>query len=442
MVALLAAVIKVCAFRLIYHCNNKRLIQVYRDCSKFFITPIPHRKKDPLQINLILSKLSRRFNQAKPWPPKKACLHKLLYPRMDMLWPCYSLQARYPACLSTPISICGSTVMKINIEKVSLPYKAPFSITGYTFTSAETVRVTLTDNSIIGRSEARGIGGAALGIYYEGETMDSMAAQLDAITDKVIAGISREALQELLPYGGARNALDCALWDLEAKKTGKSIWQLLNVTPKPITTVYTLGAGSASAMAEAATKAAQFSHLKIKLTADNPIEKLEAIRAARPDARLIVDVNQGWNFAELKEYIPAAEKLDITMIEQPLPRGSDEELEGFKSAIPLGADESCLDTVEYQTAVKRYDVINIKLDKCGGLTEALNIVKLAKRDGKGLMVGNMGGSSISMAPSFVVGQFCQYVDIDGPLLLKQDVDNGLHYGDGGMVSLPNPLLWG
>ena len=130
------------------------------------------------------------------------------------------------------------------------------------------------------------------------------------------------------------------------------------------------------------------------------------------------------------------------MIEQPLPRGGDEELEGFKSPIPLGADESCLDSNEYHTAKRRYDVINIKLEKCGGLTDALKIVELAKRDGKGLMVGNMGGSSLSMAPSFVIGQFCQYVDIDGPLFLVKDIENGLQYNDGGVVNPPSPSLWG
>ncbi len=173
-----------------------------------------------------------------------------------------------------------------------------------------------------------------------------------------------------------------------------------------------------------------------------PIMKLEAIRKARPDANLIVDVNQGWSFNELKDYTPAAERLGIAMIEQPLPRGGDAELEGYKSPIPLCADESCLDVSEYETAARRYDVINIKLDKCGGLTEGLKLVELALQDSKGLMIGNMMGSSLSMAPSYVIGQYCRFVDIDGPLFLKQDIDNALEYYDGGTVSIPIPALWG
>ena len=331
--------------------------------------------------------------------------------------------------------------MKMTIEKISLPYKTTFAITGYTFCAADTVRVTLTEGSSAGRSEVRGIG-ESLGIYYKNETMDSIVEQLNIVADEVSAGISREALQDLLPNGGARNALDCALWDLEAKRAGKSIWQLLNIRPKPIATVYTLGIDTPKAMGEQAHQAANFANLKIKLSNEDPIARLETIRAARPDATLIVDVNQGWSIGELKEYAPAAKKLGIAMIEQPLPRGDDTELEGFQSPIPLGADESCLDSDEYKRVAHHYDVINIKLDKCGGLTEGLKMIELAQRDGKGLMVGNMGGSSLSMAPSFVIGQNCQFVDIDGPLLLVEDIENGLDYGDGGIVSVPDSSLWG
>ncbi len=332
--------------------------------------------------------------------------------------------------------------MKLTIEKIALPYKAPFVITGYTFTSADTVRVTLEEDGPTGRGEALTGRGEAFGIYYADETMGSMAEQLESVADQVAAGITRQALQNLLPPGGARNALDCALWDLEAKRTGKSVWELLDITPRPLSTVCTIGIDDPEAMGEAARRAARFSNLKIKLSNDDPVARLKAIRAARPDAKLIIDVNQGWSFSELKEYLPVAQKLGIDMIEQPLPRGDDEALEGFKSVIPLGADESCLNITEYETAARRYDVINIKLDKCGGLTEGLKIVKLAQRDGKGLMVGNMSGSSLAMAPGFVIGQFCQFVDLDGPLLLAKDVQNGMHYGEGGVVSVPNQTLWG
>jgi L-alanine-DL-glutamate epimerase-like enolase superfamily enzyme len=180
----------------------------------------------------------------------------------------------------------------------------------------------------------------------------------------------------------------------------------------------------------------------VKLDAHQPIERLTAIRAARPEATLVIDVNQGWSMAELETYTPELGNLGVAMIEQPLPRGSDSELEGYHSPIPLGADESCLDLSEYEEAASRYDVINIKLDKCGGLTEALAIAQRARAEGKDLMVGNMTGTSLSMAPSHVIGQFCRFVDIDGPLLLASDIAGGLDYLPGGVVAPPEPQLWG
>ncbi|MFC7048706.1 dipeptide epimerase [Emcibacter nanhaiensis] len=325
--------------------------------------------------------------------------------------------------------------MKLNIEKISFPLKMPLVITGYVFTAADTVRVTLEDNGVTAWGEG-------MGVYYTNDLTDGIVSQLEAIAGRIEAGLTRAELQELLPPGGARNALDCALWDLDAKKSGKSIWQLLGMTPKALTTVCTIGIDTPGKMAEAAKNLAAYPHLKIKLSGDDPIGKLEAIRAARPDAALIIDVNQGWTFDELKEYIPQAERLGVDMIEQPLKRGGDAELEGFTSVVPLGADESCLSLEEYETAKRRYDAINIKLDKCGGLTEGLEIVRRAQQDGKGLMIGNMVGTSLSMAPSYVIGQFCRFVDIDGPLFLKHDVENALNYGDGGVVDIPDAALWG
>ncbi len=325
--------------------------------------------------------------------------------------------------------------MKITIETISFPLKAPFAITGHVFTKTDTVRVTLEDQGHVGHGET-------IGIYYKNETAASMTAQLESVTSKVTAGLTLDMVQELLPFGGARNALDCALWDLEAKRGGRSVWDMLNITPKPLVSVATVSIDSPKAMGQMAAHYGQYPNLKIKLSGDEPVARLEAIRATRPDATLIIDVNQGWSFDELKEYTPAAEKLGVAMIEQPLQRGGDEELEGYKSSVPLGADESCLDSVEYETVASRYDVVNIKLDKCGGLTEGLKIVKLAQRDRKGLMIGNMSGTSLSMAPAYVIGQFCQFIDIDGPILLKGDVENALHYGDGGVVSIPTPALWG
>ncbi len=325
--------------------------------------------------------------------------------------------------------------MKIKIEKHAFPYKKPFVITGHTFITSKTIRVILEEDGYIGRGEALGIGS-------NGDTDETMMAQLQQFLIHTKGIVTNELIQKLLPLGGARNALDCALWDLTAKKARKSIWQLLSIEPKRLATVATIGIQTPKKMAIEARELSKYNNLKIKLSGNEPIAALEAVRTARPDATLIVDVNQGWSFSELKEYLPQAQKLGIQMIEQPLPRGADEDLEGFKSIVPLGVDESCRDSTEYEISARRYDIINIKLDKCGGLTDALRIIDFANKDGKKLMIGNMCGSSLSMAPSYVVGQFCKYIDIDGPLFLKNDIKHGLDFMNGGFVSKPKKKLWG
>lgn len=324
--------------------------------------------------------------------------------------------------------------MDIKVDIVSFPLEKPFVITGHVFESTDTVRVTLNHRGGSGRGEA-------VGVYYLDETAESMAAQLEAVAGE-LRDMDAAGIQALLPPGGARNALDCAWWDYRAKAAGRSIWELLDLTPRELTTVFTLGIAEPAVMAERAAAASRFPHLKLKLDGDRPIERLEAVRSARPDAALIIDVNQGWTFEELQEYLPHCERLGIAMIEQPLPRGGDEALEGFRSPVPVGADESCLDLSEFEAASRRYDVLNIKLDKCGGLTEGLALVKAAQAADMALMVGNMTGTSLSMAPSYVIGQHCRFVDIDGPLLLAHDIDHGLDYRDGGQVGLPSPALWG
>jgi L-alanine-DL-glutamate epimerase-like enolase superfamily enzyme len=325
--------------------------------------------------------------------------------------------------------------MKMTVSPITRPLGAPFAITGYTFTHLEAIWVTLEAGGVTGRGEG-------VGIYYQGETPDTMAHQLEGVRGAVEEGATREEIQELLPLGGARNALDCAYWDWECKQAGVTIWQKLDLRPQPLLTVATVGMGTPAEMAATAQAFGHYPHLKIKLSGDDPIGKLQAVRNARPDATLVIDVNQGWTLAELESFLPQLSNLEVAMIEQPLPRGADSELVGFSSPIPLGGDESCLGLAEYDEAATKYDVINIKLDKCGGLTEALQMVSLAQADGKDLMVGNMTGTSLSMAPSHVVGQFCRFVDIDGPLLLASDISPGLHYGDNGMVSPPEPELWG
>ena len=323
--------------------------------------------------------------------------------------------------------------LQTRVEPLSLPLKQPFAITGHVFNELQGVVVTLTEDGISGRGEADGV-------YYLNQDQDWM---LETINDffESTTDFDKQSLQQLLPPSAARNAIDCALWDLEAKKTARSVWERLNLTPKQLQTVATIGINSPEEMADQALKHSQFKNLKIKLDSNEPIIALEKIRKARPEASLIVDVNQGWDMAMLKDFSKHLEKLEIAMVEQPLPRGEDEQLMDYKGEIPLGADESCLHSGEYENIKNYYEVINIKLDKTGGLTEALKLARLTMHDGKGLMVGNMTGSSLAMAPAHVIGQFSRFVDLDGPVLLAQDVRNGLSYDSTG-VSIPKPELWG
>jgi len=325
--------------------------------------------------------------------------------------------------------------MKFNLHLTDWNLIQPFHIANKVWDTSPCLVVELSENGHIGRGEAQGV-------FYQNETAKSIYAQADAVAAEVRRGISREQLQELLPPGGARNAIDCAMWDLECKKTGKTIWQLTGIKPKPVTTVFTIGLEtSPEAMAEKAAAAIDAPILKIKLSEHLPFEKLAAIRAARPDATLVVDANQSWSFNLLQELLPKCVDLDLAMIEQPLARGNDEALEGFESPIMLAADESCLHSGEFDLASQRYSMINIKLDKTGGLTEGLKLARAAKENGCKLMVGNMLGTSLSMAPSFVVAQMCDFVDIDGPLLLDYDQARGLSYNKG-VVNVFDPKLWG
>ncbi len=325
--------------------------------------------------------------------------------------------------------------MKLSVHIEAWEMTEPFRISDKEWTTIRGIVVQLAVNDCIGRGEAQGV-------FYMDETADSIFEQVHAVAAEIRQGISREDLQELLPAGGARNAIDCAMWDLECKSSGRSIWELTGIDPRPVTTVYTIGLEStAEEMAAKAAAASDAPVLKIKLDGHQPYEKLMAIRAARPDATLVVDANQGWNFELLTKIIPQCDRLNLEMIEQPLARGADEMLEGFKSPITLAADESCLHSGELDVAAGRYDMINIKLDKTGGLTEALKLARAAKERNCKLMVGNMCGTSLAMAPAFVVAQLCDFVDIDGPLLLKYDRPRGLTY-DKGIVSAIDPQMWG
>jgi L-Ala-D/L-Glu epimerase len=313
------------------------------------------------------------------------------------------------------------------------PLTIPFTITGHTFVAANLLHVRITERGCAGQGEGAGI-------YYLGESGESMLADVESVRGVIEAGADRQALREILPRGGARNALDCALWDLEAKRQGTTIWALTGIEPHSVYTALTIGIGTPSAMAEAA-KSIDSPRLKLKLDAELAVERVSAVRAARPDAEILVDVNQGWGFEQLVDHAPRLAGLRVAMIEQPLPRGGDDALEGYRSPVPLCADESCLDTSEFAQAALRYQIINIKLDKAGGLTEALELAHLARAAGLELMVGNMMGTSLAMAAGFVVAQLCRFVDLDGALYLERDRQPAMPYRRG-VLSCPSQTLWG
>lgn len=323
--------------------------------------------------------------------------------------------------------------MKAKVEPISLPLRQPFAITGHVFESLQGVVVTIEDRGFTGRGEADGV-------YYLSQDQQWMLGVIQEFFDSEKA-FDRRSLQTAMDANAARNAIDCALWDLEVKSKGISIWDALELQPKVLSTVATVGIATAEEMASRAREFAGFQNLKIKLDANEPVIALEQIRKARPDAKLIIDVNQGWSMEMLRDFVSHLERLEIAMIEQPLPRGEDEQLVDYRGEIPIGADESCLDSNEYESIKHLYQVINIKLDKTGGLTEALKLSRTALADGKRLMVGNMTGSSLAMAPAYVIGQRSEFVDIDGPVLLAKDVAHGLQY-QSGSVSIPSPRLWG
>ena len=324
--------------------------------------------------------------------------------------------------------------LRLSVYKTTWPLAAPFRITGHVFDESETLTVEISDGEHVGRGEG-------VGVYYLNDNFPEMLDDIESVRTQIEAGISIEDAQELLPSCGARNALDCALWDLESKRSNKSIWELLNVERKSIKTVFTIGIeATPEEMAAKAERANNFPVLKIKLDNTQPIDRIAAIRAARPDAKLVIDANQGFNFAQLREILPEFERLDVSMVEQPLPRGADDELDEFESRIPLCADESCVNLSELSAALPRYDMINIKLDKAGGLSESLEIARQTRAAGKRVMVGNMMGTSLSMYPGFVVAQLCDFVDLDGPLNLKSDYLGGVQYQGPSMTLLEN--FWG
>jgi L-alanine-DL-glutamate epimerase-like enolase superfamily enzyme len=315
------------------------------------------------------------------------------------------------------------------------PLVTPFRITGYTWEAVHVLVVSLEAEGHTGRGEAAGV-------YYKGENPASMSKQLAALRTRIEGGINRELVQQLLPPGGARNALDCALWDLEAKLTGSSVWEMAGLaSPHPLLTTFTCGADEPDSMRRAALAYTHSQAIKLKLTGD-PVdaERVRAVRDARTDAWLGVDANQGFTRPFLEWLMPVLLDARIQLIEQPFPIGQEGLLEGFRSPIPVAADESFQVLADLPKLAGRFDLVNIKLDKCGGLTEALNIARSANQLGLGAMVGNMTGTSLAMAPAFVVGQKCQLADLDGPIFLRKDRAHPVQYTDG-LITCPESL-WG
>jgi L-Ala-D/L-Glu epimerase len=327
---------------------------------------------------------------------------------------------------------------RLNLE-VALeewPLSAPLRITGYIFIKLTFVVVTLSDANHRGRGEATGV-------FFLNETPSSLVGQIEAVREKLEACITREELRALLPPGGARNAVDCALWELESQRARTPVWALAGLqAPTPLLTTYTLGADTPEAMAEGATVRYRDARaLKLKLLGDShDAARVRAVRGARPDVWLGVDANQGLTRASLADLLPSLIDARVALIEQPCKRGAEQELDNFDSPIPLAADESVLSLEDIAGLVGRFQVMNIKLDKCGGLTEALLMAEEGRRRGLGVMVGNMGGTALAMAPALLVGQHCEIVDLDGPLFLKHDRTPSLVY-DNGYVSAPGDL-WG
>jgi L-alanine-DL-glutamate epimerase-like enolase superfamily enzyme len=285
--------------------------------------------------------------------------------------------------------------------------------------------------------------GEAAGVYYLDDTAVNMVSEIASVRSIVEQGVDRAQLQQLLPPGGARNALDCALWELDARRCGVSVWQLAGLPPpKSLLTTFTLSAEAPGVMAAGARHFAQARALKLKLTGDLDLDiaRVQAVRTARPDVWMGVDANQGYSIEALAPLVDALIGCNVSLLEQPLRRGREADLDGVRSQVSIAADESALTLGDLQALQGRFQVVNIKLDKCGGLTEGLAMAREAQRLGFKLMVGNMVGTSLAMAPAFVLGQLCDVVDLDGPTFLVRDRTPGIVYTDGRVWS--GAQVWG
>lgn len=324
---------------------------------------------------------------------------------------------------------------RLEVETERFPIRGAFTISRGSKTEAEVVTVRLTEDGATGWAES---------VPYKryGETLDSVIAQIEAVRAPLEAGCTRADLGRLLAPGAARNALDCALWDLEARQRGLPVWQLAGLQePQPVTTAYTLSLGTPEAMADAARRAPATDVLKLKLGGEGDLDRLRAVRDAAPEARFIIDANEGWNFATLERLAPICAELGVVLIEQPLPAAEDHLLTRGRYPVSICADESCHTADDIDRLADRYDAVNIKLDKTGGLTEAIRTMERARSHNLDIMVGCMVGTSLAMAPAVLLTPYAAFVDLDGPLLLTKDRSPSLCYQHGQIVPARSGL-WG
>ncbi|MGC1495525.1 MAG: N-acetyl-D-Glu racemase DgcA [Sulfitobacter sp.] len=321
--------------------------------------------------------------------------------------------------------------MRIKVSRDVFQLAQVFTISRGSRTEAQVLTVRITDGGVTGWGEC---------VPYAryGETLDSVTAEIEGLS----GDITRSGLYDLLPAGAARNAVDCALWDLAAKQAGKRVWEMAGLAkPGPEITAYTLSLDTPEAMQAQAAKHAFRPLLKIKLGTPDDMPRLEAVRAGAPKSTIIVDANEGWSADVYADLAPHLVRLGVALVEQPLPAGEDDALIGMQRPVPVCADESCHDRESLAKLKGKYDVVNIKLDKTGGLTEALALRAAARADGYDVMVGCMVGSSLAMAPATLVAQGTKVVDLDGPLLLAEDREHALKFDAAG-VHPPVPELWG
>jgi L-Ala-D/L-Glu epimerase / N-acetyl-D-glutamate racemase len=327
----------------------------------------------------------------------------------------------------------GAVTIRARLERWA--YTAPFHISGYEWTEAELVYVEIARDGLAGRGECAGV-------YYKDDSPQKCLADIEDVREAIEGGAGREDLPHLLHEGGARNALDCALWDLQAKTESAAVWQLAGLErPRPVRTTYTIGAADPAVMAERAIAFAGARALKLKLTGEpEDSDRVRAVRQVRPDVWLAIDANQGFTREFLESIMPTFLETRVELIEQPLPVGREADLDGLHSPIPIAADESAQTLEDLPKLANRFDIVNVKLDKCGGLTPGLAMARAARDLGMGVMVGNMMGTSIAMAPAFLVGQLCDVVDLDGPLLLRDDRKPSVEYRNGDIWC--SDAVWG